>query len=272
MAKTTEGKTTFTFKREQVVPPLKLKPGAQAGITTLTCKGDLCDDTSLPLTADAKLSVDLTECDGCSVEIGGQSVKVSGDHTQATFDIAPVIAAGQTSEMRSITTMNVPVKITTDEGSIEAKAEMLGSVLAAVVFRRVHDGPLVFPGNDAAPQAARGVALVNDDARYGVVVIAGSASTGREIDRVGVAKRSKLRLGSCGVYVNSSTKARVNVAHTGIRYDVTMYDRRTGKVLGRRSFSPPSVGCHEELRAGVEEITTLPEEEPMKTWASTFLN
>ena len=86
LAKSVTGTTTFTFDRVAATPGLKLLPVAKAGARQLECKGELCDGTKLPVTADAKLSVELGSCDGCTVELTGQKVAVKGEHTSAVFE------------------------------------------------------------------------------------------------------------------------------------------------------------------------------------------
>ncbi|MBX3126237.1 MAG: hypothetical protein KF718_05950 [Polyangiaceae bacterium] len=272
LASTSEGKTTFTFDRTPIVPTLVLKPVAQPGATTLTCKGDLCaEGTSLAITSEAKLSVDLTSCDGCTVEVLGQKFAVTGDSTPALVDLIPVVGAAPVSELASLGYLKVPLKVRTKEGGVaDSSADLLGSVIGAVVFNRVALGPLTFPGDGPAADSPTSAIVVRRDVGYGVVTLVGDARVGSDIDLVGLAKASEHSLGSCGVYEHSNTKERVNVAHKGLSYQVTLVDRRTGKTRGQRSFRPVNQGCHGQLVAGVKTVYSRPAASEIDTWARTF--
>lgn len=50
-----------------------------------------------------------------------------------------------------------------------------------------------------------------------------------------------------------------------------MYDRRTAKTLGQRSFPPENTGCGERLVGEARSVTNFPSDAALDAWAKTFL-
>lgn len=273
LAKTVEGHTTVTVDRVAVAATLRVKAQPRGGSIDVTCRGELCGSgtsTRLPLGSDAKLSLLLTDCDGCTVEIAGQRAAVRGAQSAALFDLTPAVVAMPPSAMRSIADMQVPVKVTSKEGAVtQANLEMLGTLVGGTVLRRVAQGPLALPGDTPPPAKPRGAAIVRREPEYGTVTTVGSATRIGDLDLVGVATGIEQNLGSCGVYEKSTTKEKVNVVHKGVSFDITLYERRSGRTLGRRTFRPANTACGDKLTS--DQVTNLPVDAEIEAWAMGFL-
>jgi hypothetical protein len=106
----------------------------------------------------------------------------------------------------------------------------------------------------------------------GVRHVVGKAQRVGDLGLVGLTTATQKTLGSCGVYVNSADETKKTVVlRVGLTYEVTMYDRRSGKVLGHHSF-PPVVGggCEDKLDARTNAVTSYPSDEALDAWAKTF--
>jgi hypothetical protein len=195
---------------------------------------------------------------------------VKGEHTSAVFDLTNAVGGAPVREL-GITDMFIPFQVTgTDGATTEMKLGLLGATIGGIVLRRVAQGPVKFEGEPAAGPPHSAV-IVRREVDYGVERVVGPATLVREIDLVGLATGTTRSLGSCGTYENSADKTRVNVAHLGLTFDVTMYDRRTAKTLGRRSFPPEDTGCGERLVVGAGNVTSFPSNDALDAWAKTFL-
>ena len=50
-----------------------------------------------------------------------------------------------------------------------------------------------------------------------------------------------------------------------------MYDRRTGRTLGRRLFPPDNTGCSQQYTGGTSYGHSFPSEAAIESWARSFL-
>jgi hypothetical protein len=267
LAKTVKGDGTLTFDRTPATPELRLSPSAsKAGTPTLPCSGALCMATSLPFGADGKLYVDVTNCDGCTVEAGSQTFTVKGDPFPAAIDMTSAIANVQVAGLNGISDVKIPFKVTQGSDSGEQAMEGKAPALLAPILRRVAQGALPFAGETAtAPKSA--IIVRKDQGLFFRVV--GSPSTMRDVQLLGVATMTVKALGSCGIYESSTSKQKITVGHSGETYDITMFDRRTGKALGHRTFPFEDKGCADTLVA--KTVTSVPNDAQIVAWATTFL-
>ena len=138
------------------------------------------------------------------------------------------------------------------------------------MLNRVTKGPVTFK-KDKDVDEPRAAIIVRADANYGVVTRAGSAKRVRDYDLVGVATATYKDLGSCGTYKKEGTDEKVEVKMQGLALDITMYDRRTGKSLGKKAFAPQKPDCHAELVAGTKTVLGRPSDDAIVKWAEGFL-
>jgi hypothetical protein len=270
LAKIVKADDTLTFDRKAAAPDLRLSPSAaKAGGATLPCGGSLCGSTSLPFGADGKLYVDMGNCDGCTVEAGTQKITVKGDPFPAAIDMMSAIANMQVAGLNGYSDIKIPLKVTQGTDTGELTIDGKAAPLLAPILRRVAQGALLFAGETATATGAPNAAvLVRKDVGY-LFRVVGTPSTMKDVDLVGVTTVIEKALGSCGVYEGTTTKAKVNVSHTGLSYDITMYDRRTGKSVGRRTIQYEDKGCADTLVA--KTVTSFPNEDQVAAWAKGFL-
>lgn len=270
LAKNVKADGTLDFDRTSATPELRLAASAsKAAAATLPCNGLLCSSTSLPLGADGKLYVDMSNCDGCMVEVGNQKIVVKGDPFPAAIDMMSAVATIPVAGLNGFSDAKIPFKVTRGPDSGELDMEGKASSLFAPILQRIVHGGLLFAGEAAtaatAPKAA--ILVRKDDSYYFAVV--GAAKTMHDADLIGVAAVTKKTLGTCGVYEGTETKKKVTVTHDGESYDFTMYDRRTGKTVGHRMFPYEDKGCADKLVS--TNVTSSPSYEHVVAWATRFL-
>lgn len=267
-----DSKAAEPEKEEYVFP--KLKAGKTTdGAHDTRCSGDLCDSgTQLPLTSDGALLVKIERCDGCTLEIAGKKIDVEEGKT-VKLDLTNALGDADPKSVDGTQDLVLTATVTPPKGSAknpEQKAELLGSVVAATVFNRVKSGPLAFK-KDKDVDKPHAAIIVRSDAKYGVVTRTGEAKHVRDYDLVGIADGTLRDMGTCGVYKKDGTDEKVEVKKQGLTLDVTMYDRRTAKVLGKKTFAPAQPDCSAEYVGGTKTVLGRPPEETMKKWAETFL-
>jgi len=250
----------------------KLKPGKKDGGHEIRCNGDLCDKgTQLPLTPEGVLSVKITDCEGCSLTIAGKTIEVEDDKS-VKIDLLNALGDADPKSVDSISDLVLPVTVAPAKGTAEnpdQKIELLGSVVAAVILNRVTKGPLAFK-KDKQIDEPRAAIIVRSDPRYGTVTRVGDAKRVRDYDLIGVADSTDKDLGSCGLYKKEGSDEKVEVKMKGTSLDITMYDRRTGKSLGKKSFPPKKPDCHSELVAGTSYVLGRPSNDDIGEWAKGF--
>ena len=267
--KKSPGEGTITFDRVAAAPSLRIAATPKPGAQDIPCKGELCatPTTRIPWSADLKLNVTLTDCAGCALDVGGQKVAIASASQAASIDLANALANAAGSEVK--TDMKIPFNVTLDGATTTMNLESLGSLLVAPLFGRITSGPVAFAG-DTPSTTPKSAILLRKDAGYGVVRAVGTAAKVRDYDLVGIVTATTTSLGTCGVYEKSDTKTKVNVAHKALNYDITMYDRRTAKNLGRRSFGAENRECGDTLVGGATEVMAWPSDTAMEAWAKSF--
>lgn len=201
-------------------PELRLVPTqGKKGEATIECSGALCGaNAKLPLGADGKLYVDMTSCTGCTVEVGTQKIVVKGDPYHAAIDMTDAIAG---VELAGADQARIAFKVT--RGGDVVEVDMLGNAayLLGPVLRRIARTPLAFAGETtpAAGSTKRAVIVESED--LPLFRLVGAPKTMRDVDRIGV--------------VTTIDKRR-DAEHIDTSWDVTLYERRTGKAIGKRTF------------------------------------
>ena len=213
------------------------------------------------------MNVDLSGCDGCTVDIGGQKIQVHDPQTNATIDL--VNALGEASNADFV---KVPFKITGRDGQSTDAAFELNTVPSAIVFGLVTKGPLHFAG-ESAHGVAHSAIVVNADPGLGIISRVGKADHMRDFDLVGVATSTEKTIGKCA-YVKESdpTATPTNIDHVLMMSDITMYDRRLGTKVGHRSFQPTDTSCNGRLNSTATSTMNFVNPDQVDPWAKTFLH
>lgn len=261
---------TFTFDRTPATPELHLSgDDTKTAPQKLPCSGRLCWGTGFPFGADRKLYVEMKNCDGCVVEAGAQKIVVKGDSFPVALDAISVIANAPLAGLTGISDVKAPFKVTQGIDTGEIALEGTATTLLTPILRRVAEAGLPLPGEAATPATTpKSAVLVRKDAGLFFRVV-GTPAKVRDIDLVGVATVIQKALPSCGVYEGTTSKTKVTVAHNGESYDLTVYDRRTGKTVARRLFPYEDKGCADTLVA--KTVTSVPNDEKVVAWTKSLL-
>jgi hypothetical protein len=266
LAKSVGGTGTFDF--DNTAPQTLRMVGVAWTGTKVKCTGlGLCWGQEFFVGDDAKTSVELADCDGCTLDGGGKTTPIHGASAAATIDFTDAVGAAA----MPVADFTVPFKVTTREGrTLDAPFVTSSSNLLAIVLGRVASGPLHF-ASDGTSSSHHGAAIV-DTKPFGVVATSGDAEHVSDIDVVGIASARSRVVETC-MYVRKSDPNRtpVKLDHRVKNYDVTLYDRRTAKKLGHRVFQPTDVSCADSLEGDANATWSFPDTTQMGAWAKTFL-
>lgn len=199
---------------------------------------------------------------GVVVEAAGHKVA----HEKAsTFDPLP-FATG--SRMKTLQ-VSVPVKILyAGAPPLEGKLteQLHAPKLVAKQLRAVKKGPVHLAGESPTKGPAKGALLVYE----GDLTAHGAPMTNNaEAEILGIVDITAERRSSCGTYSNGSVSRTLE----RIEWDTTVsvYERRSGKLLGTRAFRAPPIGCSATASKDSYSFYSKPDDATMGAFLKTFL-
>lgn len=269
LAKKVTADGSFTFDRVAAVPEVRLSDEPKPSATEkVECTG--CGIIGLPLGADGKLSVSVQNGDGCVLDVGGQKIAVKGDPFPTTIDAINLVANAPLSPtMTALSDVKSTYKAT--RGPDTGDIELTGAApkFLTPVLRRVTQVPLTIAGEvPKAATAPKSAVLVRSDAGLFFRVV-GSPAKVRDVDLVGVATVTTKKLPSCGTYEGTTTGKQITVDHDGETYDLAVHDRRSGKLVARRTFPFEDKGCASRLVG--RKVVSTPNDEQIVAWTRSLL-
>jgi len=190
----------------------------------IACLGKACTGT-FNIYQDARL--DFTDIEPVStVALGPEQARTVTRQLSLTLELRPFLEKVPLNDMFKpypMGNIDLPLELGFNDGTkvrtnVNIGANQLKPALMAA-FAKVAQGPVLFPGEEAAP--GNHTSLVNLSRQ----TVLGNATKVRDVDLVAVVT-DKDRPG-CGT--EGSMEA-----------DITVYERRTGKAIGTRHFSAPS--------------------------------
>jgi hypothetical protein len=273
------------FDRKEIPAEATLAP-LDPEHTIVACVGDLCNqEKKLQIDDAGKLYFQVVAKVGVEVEIDGESATVELDEEHAvaarttmTIDLAkhaPEISLGAFAKDAGAKGgyLKLPAKIIADdtnESSLQIAPVAFRGLIRAVLAD-VDKGPVTFDGDLPAGKSASSLLFLGDPS----LQFFGADTTLRGLDLVAVGVKAKEHsAGSCGSFVGST--GTTTVVKSAIDEDVTVYDRRTGKVKTKRHFTAPYGACPSTIMANgygdeTQTVTSSVDEETIAKWLATLM-
>lgn len=234
---------------------------------TISCGSRLCRGKLDKYSPRLELEVDP----GTTVEVDGQRLPSTGPKISTTLDLgkralaAPVSVLGKD---RSKYTFDVPITFTfPDKTKLEGKLPATGSALSFVNTQlgAVAKGPVLFGGEAARPSANKSLVV------YSILgsKVLGAATTVADLDLVSATKTTTRSL-SCGSYRSRNTGNVVGMDRTLHDEEVSVYERRTGKLVATKRFASTVPSCPDVVRPGAG-INGYPDSRAVEAWLGTFV-
>jgi hypothetical protein len=264
----TQGKRKGSFplkvERQPLKPVLTITPDGSG--TAIACSGTYCKGTIPIVSGHAKVT--LTTMKGTKVRIGATEIVTDARQSKqelALFRPEDVVMAAVT---KGTTLVQVPVHIESPEGVAQdgtldlAHGTFVGEVRAAL--GKVASGPVTFGDEPPTPKPARSLFWIFE------TELMGSAQHLRDVDLVAVTSFPTVRKVSCGTYKGRTTGAEVTIDRELQDYDMTVYDRRSGKTIAKRRFAAPLMDCPDSTFSR-DDLHSHPSADPIRKWLATMV-
>jgi hypothetical protein len=183
---------------------------------------------------------------GTKVTVGSQEITVTGAAAQQTpLDVVALLEKKKASELASANA-KVPVVLTYADGTkLTGELQLYGAEIGKALglkLKGAMKGPVSFGKGDEAPPKPRAIV----DITGSTFKLYGDGPGPKAIDLVADSDFIT-RTSSCGTYRNSVTGVIVSIGREMNDQKYTIYERRTGKVVGSRFFRAPLPECPETL-------------------------
>lgn len=204
---------------------------------------------------------------GTKVTVGKKELTATGTESTAPFDVAPLLEKTDLAKL-SGASFNAPVTFAFADG-FKLSGELPVTAFEAQkalhkTLIEVKKGPVVFGKGDDAPPKPRVLADLSGTS----LKLHGSGTGPKSIDLVADAEYVT-RTSSCGTYRNSVTGEMVSISREMNDKRYTVYERRTGKVVGKRLFSAPLPACPEVMNKD-ETVSSFPDDGPIDTYLASL--
>ena len=208
----------------------------------MLCKGPACSGEFTPPTS-AQMPVKITGPAGTKVEIAGKEIGVAETGTSATIDLVRASFAMRATELEGKfydpPQIAVTLRVTAPDKTV-SKTTLTFEPLWALrdYLTLIEKGPLPFAVEGAAKFTNDSLVSLNDASlsHHGDV-----RARLWDVDFIAIEKESKRDSGVCHFVDEKGTK--VDKFRTVTDLAVKVYDRRTGKQVGARTFRSKTGGC-----------------------------
>lgn len=203
---------------------------------------------------------------GTKIEILGKSVTANG-FTASTVSVhvplVPLVLGAKLDDR-----VRVDARVTSPDGITETAWCSIspGSLVTWATLSRVRSAPVLFAGEDATQGKPKVAAVL---ARQMVSTL--GKGTLRELELVADVDPLPVRRRECGVYTGQSTGKRIAISNVAEDADVTIYARKTGKVVAKRRFSAPMPACPSSISAKFTGFSGEVDAKSIDAFVTSFL-
>lgn len=205
---------------------------------------------------------------GTKVTVGAQEVTVTGASQQTPLDIVALVENKKVSELKSAAA-KVPVNFTLSDGTkLTGELEVYPVEVTKALSQKLQGamkGPVTFGKGDEAPPKPRALADVTGSS----LTLYGDGPGVRSIDLVADGDYTT-RTSSCGTYRNTATGVVVSIGREMNDKKYTIYERRTGKVVGSRFFRAPLPECPQTLTQE-QTVSSYPDSAQMEAYLESLV-
>ncbi len=227
--------------------PSQSGPPGRLECLTQTCTVELLESGMLEVKA----------ADGTKIEMTGSTATIAGGKATVPVDLLNGAAKQDPTRLDAI---SVPLTLTFSDstkvvGSYPFTKYQVETGISQKLLT-VTKGGISLPGDDEMPAKARLVATMTQIG-HGLEFY-GSGTTMQSIDLIAINNVSS-QTGSCGSYRNSRTGAIVRVDKITDNSEVTIYERRTGRVKKRIQLRATPATCPDVIEGGSSAVSSVPQ-------------
>lgn len=203
---------------------------------------------------------------GTKVELLGKSITTSGQTDSTSKVGVSLIPLVLTTNLDGA--VRVDARITSGDGIVSTTSCAIrpDSLVTWATLSRVRSGPVLFAGEDATPGKPKVAAVL---ARQMVSTL--GRGTLRDLEIVADVDPLPVRRRECGVYTGQSTGKRIAISNVAEDADVTVYARKTGKVVAKRRFSAAMPACPTSISAKFTGLSGEVDRKSVDAFVTSFL-
>jgi hypothetical protein len=228
---------------------------------------DLCPGDSVNFAPDFSVGIAVASSAVTKIVIDEQTFASQNGAITARVNLMPKILALDTLLALSVEhpikyNARIEVNGTTSEGVLEFGRDALVALLA-----KVTEGPLAFEGSRPAPAKPASVIVIGDLTE----AFASDDGVIRDLDLVGIATSTRRKAPACD-YVSTENKEKTKTLERVMSdYAVTIYDRRTGRKVGSKSWSAPTPECQQWIKWDAKNPYSEPDLQLINDWVRSFV-
>lgn len=274
---------------------LTIYPHSTATGESLSCSEGFCGERATHINApggmglvvnDAGLNLSFRARVGSTVTFDGHETKITQPRQDVTF---PHLLERFVSMPVHERVLEVDVKVVTPGMKSEAAKSKLELSFMRFRIPKVKDGPVLFPGETAGPANPHKVAYLRGQENNSPPTLIGNENARwRDIDLIALVDQKWGTGAACppvksglGIGGPNPTSIPTTPHLITLHSDVTLYERRTGKVLDQKAFDStgkcradddPDAGIIQGLGALSRGPTTPNQQAEIQAWIASKLD
>ncbi|MFN0246769.1 MAG: hypothetical protein ACKV2T_07655 [Kofleriaceae bacterium] len=269
------GKHTFPFSIGEPESIVFADPTPRTDtFAVVNCSGHLMEPgestqmcgTYINLADDGSVGFAVVSNTAKQLVIGDATFDARDGQISARVELVPkIVALDLFAAMREYP-VELPATLHTANGSRTGTLS-IGRGAVTTLLSKIRTGPLAFAGSAPAPAKPASLVLIGDltEALGNTEVLV------RDLDLVGIVSSSFREASACQYVATDGTGAKKSVARRMLDYAATIYDRRTGKKLGTKSWRAKTPGCDRWVKMDAGTNFEEPDTELLISWAKSFV-
>jgi hypothetical protein len=269
------GKHTFPFSIGEPESIVFADPTPKVDtFEVVNCSGHLIDGafstqmcgTYINLAEDGSVGFAVVSNTAKQLVIGSSTFDARGGQITARVELTPMIVALDLFDAMKEYPINLPSTLHVANGSRTGTLS-IGRGAVTTLLSKIRKGPLAFAGSSPAPAKPATLVLIGEltEAFGNTDVLV------RDLDLVGIVSSSFREASACQYVSTDGTNTKKSVARKMRDYAATIYDRRTGKKLGTKSWRATTPSCEEWVKMDAGANYAAADTELVIAWAKTFV-
>lgn len=256
------GPATGELAREDCEGSLEEVPGLDAPRVSL-CTG------AVALREDFSIGLVVKAAAGRTLTIGDHVFPFADGQAIARIELEPYMAALPLGELTQHTEVFVfPVTLELTGGKRTGNLR-LGRAAVAAFLARVAGGPARFAGEPPGPGGKASALVVEADS--GAWIAVGADVPLAQLDLVALLQAKQRKGGPCHYVATDGSGERKTLERVARDVTATVHDRRTGAVIGKRTFAPRMPPCDEWVSATDTGGFAQIDDQVITDWVATFV-
>lgn len=219
--------------------------------------------TSMRLAADYTIGLAVKSTGVKKLTIGTSTSEAVNGEVATRVDLKPLMASLTLMKLKDNDYfVSLPVTVELASGARTGTLELQRTAVARML-QGVAKGPVLFPGEKAGAGGKASLVLIGQNNNYPYL---GEDVTLDKLDLVALDVATKRVAPSCTYVSTDKDKKKKTVERGTMAYTVTLYERRTGKQVAKKTFTPALPECEEWVRGEIKNSFVGVEDDEIVAW------